>query len=187
MNRTKEIVEYFSQPDSARRIILAPNAPPVTRRHSGVEVAMNLVTDAADISDTLDHLLDAAGLSDRNAKEQPSGSFSFSQKGLGRVRVSYATQRGSQVVSISVIPVEIPAPEAICTTPEGIETLIEALQCNDGCLIAVSGPDIPGSSSIVYTALQKINEHQHHIIYILERSLTYLMPQLHCDANRARV
>ena len=175
MNKSRDILDYLTQPGSARTVILAPNAPPIARTYSGVAIVLSKVFDAADIADTLEHLHTEASPMDRAKITDSAGTFSFSQKGVGRIRVTYATQRGSYVVSVTTIPYDIPKPEAISDKPEQIVGLIDAILADQNIFVAVSGPDPSCSSTLIYSILQEINLKGSHIIAIIEARLNYLL------------
>ena len=175
MNKSRDILEYLKQPGAARTVILAPNAPPIARTYAGVAVVLNTVLDSADISDTLEHLYSNAFPLSEGVIAESHGTFSFSQKGLGRVRVTFARQRGTYVVSVTAIPYDIPKPELICSDPNVAQELVQAVLNDQNVFIAVNGPDSSCTSTFIYSLLQEINENSSKIISIIERRLNYLL------------
>ena len=175
MNRSKEIFEYLKLPGSARGIILAPNAPPISRTPAGIEVALNLVLDASDISDTLEHLYTESAPTAGSIAPTGSGIFSIGQKGVGRIHVSYATQRGSYVLAITTIPYDIPQPAEITESPEIVESLAKIIASGEKVFVAINGPDTFTTDSFVYSMLQIVNGSSRNVISILQPKLAYLM------------
>ena len=175
MNRGRELFEYLKQPGSARGIILAPSAPPISHTPTGIEVALNLVLDASDISDTLDHLFAESAPVGGSIMPTGSGTFSFGQKGVGRIRVSYATQRGSYVLAITAIPYDIPKPAEISDSPDVIESLAKIIASGEKVFVAINGPDTISTDTFVYSVLQLVNGSSRNIISILQPELAYLM------------
>ncbi len=175
MNKSREILSYLKQPGSARSLILAPNAPPIARSYASVDVALNVVMDAEDISDTLEHLHSESVPVGTAKTPEGSGTFSFGQKGVGRIRVTYATQRGSFVVTITSIPYVIPKPEDISTSPDEIIALAKAASAGRNVFVAVSGNDQSSNDTFIYSVLQAVNESSRNIISILERNIAYLI------------
>lgn len=187
MNKSREILSYLKQPGSARSLILAPNAPPIARSYASVTVALNIVMDAEDISNTLEHLYSEALPAGTTPKLTGSGTFSFGQKGVGRIRVTYATQRGSYVVAITSIPFVIPKPEQISTFPDKIVALAQAASTGRNVFVAVSGNDQSSNDTFIYSVLQAINESSRNIIAILERNIAYLMGHMESIVMQAEL
>ncbi|MCE9614976.1 MAG: Flp pilus assembly complex ATPase component TadA [Lentisphaerae bacterium] len=174
MKRAAEIIEYLSRPDASHAVLLAPNAPPVTRTFRGVEVALNVVMDAGDIYDTLKALLSMAGHHDEEPVRE-SGTFSFSMPSVGRFRVHYATQRGSKVARVAVIPYTIPDLAHVCADPEAARQASAVVGSAKSGIIAVTGPDGTCNNALVYALLRELNQSQRFVIYIIERALTFLV------------
>lgn len=173
MKRAAEILEYLARPDTPHSVLIAPNAPPVTRTPSGLDVALNLVLDAGDIYDTLRSLLAQAGL--REDQIQDSGTFCFAVPSVGRFRVHYATQRGSKVATISHVPFEIPTLDQLCVDPDQARRLAATMSSGAGGIVAITGPRTFSNNALVYALIREINTTRRLVIYILERALTFLV------------
>ena len=130
--------------------------------------------DASDISDTLEHLY-AESTATGSIMPEGSGTFSFGQKGVGRIRVSYAKQRGSYVLAITAIPYDIPEPADITDSPEVIESLAKIIASGENAFVAINGPDSTSTDSFVYSMLQIVNGESRNIISIIQPELAYLM------------
>ena len=174
MKRSAEIIAYLSKPDTARSVLLAPNAPPVTRTATGVEVVLNVVLDGGDIYDTLKALhIQAGGREDEPLRD--SGAFSFAVPAIGRFRVHYATQRGTKVARIAVIPFNIPSLAECCADAADAQRLSTLIRSSRTGIIAVHGPHSAANNTLVYALLRDLNESQRLVIYAVERTLTYLI------------
>jgi twitching motility protein PilT len=194
MNATKAIFEYLVKTKGASSIIIAPGAPPVTKTAEGLNVALNLVLSAEDVRETLRALrrlrpqaslvsLSSAlgSLAEHVEKTtdakgpDASGTFSLGITDVGRFRVSYLTQRGTKILSIVGIPYEIPELEQICDDPSVAAALRQLVTSGEGGILAVSGPSVVSNSLMVYSLLRGTNDKRRGILYVLERSLTFLM------------
>lgn len=176
MDYSKEILNYLTQTDGLGNIVIAPQAPPINKRGQDIRVALNMVLSAQDVNDTIAALRNQASATEAVAPLGVSGVFSFGIRGMGRFRVSYAKQRGSRIASIVRIPSTIPDPESLSNTPAAMAALSEALQASaQGGILAVFGRSAIDNSILVYSLLHKINATERKVIYILERSLTFLM------------
>ena len=179
MNHAVAILDYLAKCETPCVLLLAPNAPPVRRTERGVEVALNMVLDPSSVADTLDGLARQApaymrdGLSD-------SGTFCFGVPNVGRMRVSYATQRATRVISVSNIPFRVPRLETLCDDHAATNRLVEVMATGQMGMLAVTGCSTLTTSMLVYALLQEINQTRRSIIYILERHLTFLMA--HADS-----
>ena len=174
MNRAAELIDYLSRASDCDVLVVAPMAPPVDRNAQGLRVALTKVFDAADVGDTLTNLRSRAAGGDNPATD-PSGTFSFGLKDVGRFRVSYMTQRGSKVVSITRVPMALSRIETLCDSADRIEKVVSILRHPGGGGLAISGPNTVKNSAFAYALLQRINKAERRIIYCLERSLTFLM------------
>jgi len=154
--------------------VIAPKAPPVSQTADGLQVAMTVVLDAADVLDTLTALRGRAARTDTLALAE-SETFTFGIRDVGRIRVSYITQRGTKVVRISRIPSRIPDPDAVCEDPAALDRLFKAISSPQGGFLAVWGPSCQANSLLVYALLGKVNRTQRRLLYILERALSFLM------------
>jgi len=178
MNQTAAILDYLAKSETPCVVLLAPNAPPVTRAERGVEVALNTVMDSSSVAETLDGL---AARTERGKTDLgENGTFCFGVPNVGRIRVSYATQRGSRIVSVANIPFRVPRLDELCDDPYAGNRLVEILSAGHMGMLAVTGPSLLNNSMLVYSLLQEVNRSKRSIIYILERRLTFLMA--HADS-----
>jgi len=92
------------------------------------------------------------------------------------------TQRGSRVVRIVRVPLDIPALGAICDDSGVAEQLTALVSSFDPGVILVYGPSAAANSMLVYALLNEVNKAQRGIIYIIERALSYLMSHHECIA-----
>jgi len=174
MNRSQEILDYLSAESTPGTVVLAPNAPPVIHAQGQVNVILSIVLSSGDVLDTL---LALKAMTTKRELDPASraGTFSFGVRNVGRLRVTYLTQRGSKLVMVSRIPFSIPALDVMCGDPALAERLYKLTQTPGGGLLAVSGSDAVANSALVYSLLDKVNQECRHIIGIVENTLTYLM------------
>ncbi len=175
MNRTTEIIEYLSKPDTANELIVAPNAPPVIRTNDNISIAINKVFDMQDVIDTLDAFKTKALARTSYQEKAKSGSFSFGIRTVGRFRVNYLTQRGSLVMVIMIIPSTIPSIKQLCNDSAMADIAISTVSSGKPGLIAICGTNDTTNSMFTYSMLQHVNETKKTIIYALEDILTFLM------------
>lgn len=173
MNRSADILQYLSETKDSEVIIIAPMAPPVDRSASGLRVALHQILDASDVADTLAALHNrATGM--EGSDLEGSGSFSFGLKDVGRFRVSFTTQRGSKVASITRVPVAVPDLENLSSDTDEIGQLLEFLTSGLGG-VCVYGPSVAKNALLVYSLVQQVNQSERRVIYCVERMLNCLM------------
>jgi len=172
MNIAPEVLNYLAKRREFTEIILAPKASPVERRDRIVSRIMDVILSPEDIKDTLlslrSHTHTALG---PLGKE---GFFSFGLPEVGRVRVTYLTQRGSYVVSIVKVPYEIPPLVELSVSKEEVQKLLEVVRSTNG-ILAIIGRSYVITNIFSYSLLREICEKESGLIYILERPITYLM------------
>jgi hypothetical protein len=191
----KRILEYLVHDSYEGPLIIAPGAPPVCRTPDGMHVAADVILTAQDVIDTLICLKSLEPIASLSAVEslspqtlgvspdwaakasglKESDSFSFGIMEVGRFRVDFLTQRGSKIVSIARIPLEIPDLGTLCLNAETAHDIADRVMGARSGILAVWGPSIVSSGIFVYSLLRAINEAGRKVIYILERSLTFLM------------
>jgi twitching motility protein PilT len=174
MNRSQEILDYLANDNRPCSVVLAPNAPPVMHSAGEVRVILSLVLSSGDVFDTLLALKSQSLKRELDANSM-SGAFSFGLRKVGRIRVTYLTQRGSKVVSISRIPFDIPSLESLCEDPATAAALLQVAQSKQGGIVGVSGPDPVLIGTLVYSVLDSLNRSSCQIVGIVENPLTYLM------------
>lgn len=197
MNRVADVLNYLSKEKAPNALIIAPGAPPVSRGNKTLGIALNQIFSGDDINDTLLALLSVAQNSEsplhmttvitpsaigtltptKEAERlaEPSGSFSFGVRGVGRFKVIFATQRGSRIVYITRIPVDIPELEILLDETGDSGKVLDILKAGHGGVLPFVGPDGASNNTVVYAFLQTLNASEHKVIYIIERTLTYLM------------
>ena len=172
MNLAPEILNHLGARKEFTEVILAPKASPVERRDRVINRIMDVILSPEDIRDTLvslrSHTTASLGPLGRE------GFFSFGLPEVGRIRVTYLTQRGSYVVSIVKVPYEIPPLERIVVNREDIKELIKNLISLSG-IVAIIGKSYVIHNLFSYSLLREICERQSGVIYILERPITYLI------------
>lgn len=174
MNRSQEILDYLSSEATPSAVILAPNAPPVVHEQGRVNLILSIVLNSNDVLDTL---LSLKSMTSKVGFDPASlsGTFSFGLRNVGRIRVTYLTQRGSKLVMVTRIPFSIPELGMLCDDPKVAERMYEIAQAPGGGLLTVSGPDSVTNSALVYALLDKVNQDYRKIIGVVENTLTYLM------------
>ena len=174
MNYATQILTYLSQSDGLSEILLAPSAPPVEKTAEGIRIVLNVVLSAQDIRETLATFKSHAITVGPSSLEK-SGVFSFGMSKLGRFRVTHILQRGTHVISVKRVPVTIPALETITANTALVEE-IESLESErSGGIVLMVGKHSLQNTFFGYSVLNRINENSSHIIYIIERSLSFLM------------
>lgn len=174
MNRSKEIIEYLKQEGTPNTVLIAPNAPPVGRRPKEVEVALNMVLDAGDVYDTIRAFMDLAGIPEDELLSD-SRTFAVPMDDVGRLRVSFTTQRGSKVATITLVPFILPPMEDMFANPEAAQDYVKLVCSNRGGLLAVTGTNTVANSTFAYAMIREANQSRRMVIYTIERALTCLL------------
>ncbi len=174
MRRSSEILEYLARTDTPNAVVLAPNAPPVSRSPGEIRVALNILMDAGDVYDTLQGFVMEAGLN-TDGPLPPQGSFPLVVAGTGRFRVQYTTQRGSKAARISYIPFRPVALDDVVADTTIAQRLRDDVRPTDAGLIYVSGRDAPANAAIAYALIREWNDHARLVICTVERELTHLV------------
>lgn len=172
MNIAPEILNYLAEKREFTEIILAPKASPVERRGSGVSKIMDLILSPEDIRDTLVSLRSHTPVSLGPLGRE--GFFSFGLPEVGRIRVTYITQRGSYVVSVVKVPYSIPLLEDLVANRDELEELFRLLKNMNGILAIISKSFVI-HNLFSYSLLREICERESGLIYVLERPITYLI------------
>jgi len=179
MNYSNEILDYLTRMEMPGQITLAPNAPPVVRTIEGIAVALNVVLDAVDVLDTL-KAFNVRASQTGSIDTSPSGSFSFGIQNVGRVSVTYITQRNTKVVCLRRIPFNIPAAANVCADPSVIDRLLPCLARGSKALLTLHGPSCLANALIAYLLLNEANQKFRRIMHVIERPLTFLLA--HADS-----
>ncbi len=172
MNIAPEILNYLSERREFAEVILAPKASPVERRGKSVRKIMDVVLSAEDIRDTLVSLRSHTPVSLGPLGRE--GFFSFGIPDVGRIRVTYLTQRGSYVVSIVKVPYDIPSLKEIVGNYSDVKELFNILNIDNG-IVPIIGKSFVTHNLFSYSLLKEICTRESGLIYILERPLTYLI------------
>ncbi len=172
MNIAPEILNYLAERREFTEVILAPKASPVERRDRTINKIMDVILSPEDIRDTLvslrSHTPTSLGPLGRE------GFFSFGLPEVGRIRVTYLTQRGSYVVSIVKVPYNIPPLNELVSNREDLEDLFSVLRNTNG-ILAIIGKSYVIHNLFSYSLLKEICDRESGLIYVLERPITYLI------------
>jgi len=172
MNIAPEILNYLAERREFTEVILAPKASPVERRDKRINKIMDVILSPEDIRDTLislrSHTPTSLGPLGRE------GFFSFGLPEVGRIRVTYLTQRGSYVVSIVKVPYSIPLLEAVVSNREDLSNLYREIRNTSG-ILAIIGRSYVIHNLFSYSLLKEICERESGLVYVLERPITYLI------------
>lgn len=172
MNIAPEVLNYLAKRREFTEIILAPKASPVERRDRIISKIADVILSPEDIKDTLLSLRSHTHTSLGPLGKE--GFFSFGLPEVGRVRVTYLTQRGSYVVSIVKVPYEIPPLGELSVSKEEVQKFLEVVRSTNG-ILAIIGRSYVITNIFSYSLLREICEKESGLIYILERPITYLM------------
>ncbi len=172
MNIGPEILNYLGERREFTEIILAPKASPVERRDRKISKIMDVLLSPEDIRDTLVSLRSHTPTSLGPLGKE--GFFSFGLPDVGRIRVSYLTQRGSYVVSIVKVPYDIPDLRSIVSNTEDLDSLFKTLAQTNG-ILAIIGKSYVIHNLFSYSLLKEICNRESGLIYVLERPITYLI------------
>jgi len=99
---------------------------------------------------------------------------SWGLPGVGRFRVNILRQRGSFMIVMRVIPIEIPTFEAL-----GLPPVLRSIASHERGLVLVTGVTGSGKSSTQAAMLGHMNEHMRRHIVTLENPIEFL----HRDVN----
>ncbi len=172
MNIAPEILNYLAERREFTEVILAPKASPVERRDRTINRIMDVILSPEDIRDTLVSLRSHTPTSLGPLGKE--GFFSFGIPQVGRIRVTYLTQRGSYVVSIVKVPYDIPPLNELVSNREDLEDLFDTLRRTNG-ILAIIGKSYVIHNLFSYSLLKEICDRESGLIYVLERPITYLI------------
>ena len=173
MNYTPQLLEVLAQSAEYRELFLAPYAVPALRRPGDLRPVADQPMSDRDIQDTLVALRAQAGGSSATLGKE--GSFSFGLSGVGRFRVWYLTQRGSYIVAIFKIPLEVPSLETLLETPDAARQAVARFEgCRRGLLI-VTGNAALDANLVVYALLRHVSERLPRVMFLVETSTMFLL------------
>lgn len=173
MNYLSQILSYISGNPDITEIYLAPKAPPVDRKNGKLVRITDALLTSEDVRDTLLALRSYA--SPLLGPLGNEGTFSFGIQNVGRIRVSYITQRGSYVVNIVKTPYSVPTLEDLCYDPKIPQQLDELLRINSSGIVLLSGTNPIRVSTFAYSVIQHVSKNYQKIILVLERPLSFLL------------
>ena len=174
MDYANELLEFLSQNTDFCEIILAPGSVPVQRLENAVEPIGTRVLTASDINDTL---IAFAAHSRNGGKDNlpKEGAFSFGFPARGRFRVAFMTQRGSHVLSIVKVPLDVPQLSGLLGDA-ALAQKAEATFCSyTRGLLGVTGPSTLLTNTFVYSLIHAVNDSQPRLILVLERAASFLL------------
>ena len=172
MNIAPEILNYLGERREFTEVILAPKASPVERRDRVINRIMDVILSPEDIRDTLVSLRSHTSTSLGPLGRE--GFFSFGVPDIGRIRVTYLTQRGSYVVSIVKVPYDIPDLKEIVADDLSVDDLLKTIGSTNG-IVTIIGRSYVIHNLFSYSLLKEICERDSGLIYVLERPITYLI------------
>ncbi|WP_340695621.1 ATPase, T2SS/T4P/T4SS family [Hydrogenobacter thermophilus] len=173
MNYVSQILSYISGTPDITEIYLVPKAPPLDRKNGKLIRIMDAVLTSEDVRDTL--LALRSYTSPTLGPLGSEGTFSFGIHNVGRLRVSYITQRGSYVVKIVKTPYEVPSLEKLCSDPKTVQHLDQLVRIHFCGILLVFGANPVRVSTFVYSALQYVSRNYQKVILILEKPLSFLL------------
>jgi twitching motility protein PilT len=107
---------------------------------------------------------------------------SWSLPGVGRFRVNILRQRGSFMIVMRVIPIEIPTFEQL-----GLPPVLESIAANERGLVLVTGVTGSGKSSTQAAMLGWMNRNLRRHIVTLENPLEFLHRDINCSITQREV
>ena len=174
MNYATQILTYLSTASPFSEVILAPSAPPVDRSEKGLHVVLNVMLTPQDIREALTTFRSHAPALG-SAPPGRSGTFSFGLQNLGRFKVSYFTQRGTNVVTIRRVPMEVPDLEALLANRDRLAELDALTSAPGGGIVLITGPSSDQNSAFGYALLRRVSRAHDRVIFTLERTMSYLL------------
>ncbi len=173
MNYTPALLEALDASGDCRELFLAPQAVPVLRRPGELRPALDRGLSDRDILDTLIALRAQAG--GAGATLGKEGSFSFGLAGVGRFRVWYLTQRGSYVVAVFKVPLDVPSLNELAAVPDVAQQAERLFAGYRHGLLVVTGPSLMEPNLVVYALLKRLSEQQARVIFVVEMSTLFLL------------
>jgi len=174
MNAWSEITHMLAADKGLRELVIVPNAPPVSPRAEGRRVVGARVFSDADVSETL--ATAATHVSGRRSGELgQAGVLCFGMPDVGRIRISYFTQRGSRALRIIRVPFDVPTIDTVCIDPQQARELVQAIGARRYKAILICGPTHMINSQLIYALLGELNKTHREVIFIAERMLSFLL------------
>jgi twitching motility protein PilT len=187
MNYTPQILDYLAKAGPFAELILAPQRKPLQRTETGFIPVGDQVLSDADVRETLSMLLNR--VSGNIATLEKSGVHSFGIAKVGRFRLSYVTQRGSYVVSLTRIAYEIPDLADLVPDADALQRMAEFVRTRRSGLLVVTGASAVANNALVYSLLKRLSETEERVIYILEDATSFLLSHgrsvvVQCEVGR---
>lgn len=173
MNYAPQLLECLVQNAEYRELFIAPHAMPVLRRPGELRPIGEARLSERDILDTLVALRAQTGGGAGNLGKE--GSFSFGVSNVGRFRVWYLTQRGSYVVAVVKVPLEVPALNELILDAAVARQAEEMFCSYRRGLLVVMGPSGYEPSLAVYSLLKQVSEQQQRVMFIVEMNTMFLL------------
>lgn len=174
MNYSSKILSYLTGEERYSQVLLVAGAPPVEKIGTEFRIVINTVLTPDDIRDTLATLASHARRTGP-AELGSHGVFSFGMPNLGRFRVHYLTQRGSDLVSIQRMPLDIPKLADLLADPSQIALVEDMLKQPDGGFVFITGPSPVALSRFAYSVLSHVNDTRNTVVCIYEQTLSYVL------------
>ncbi len=173
MSLPQFIIDFLKKNHNFVNIFLVPGFEPVVRRDNGeIRKILNQKLTAKDTKETLIFL--------RNVASKPQTlmlkeTFSFGLSEIGRIRVSYFSQRNSYVVNIIKTPFIVPEPRDIMSDLIKFLDFYNDLSKENFGIFIILGNRWLANSMFVYSILKLINKNQKKIICTLENPISFLL------------
>lgn len=175
MNIWSEILDMLAKDKQLSELIIAPNAPPLSRTRGTCQVVSGKVFTAGDVEETL------GGVVMRTLGKRPdhlpqAGVLCVGVREVGRLRICYFTQRGSRVLRIVRIPLEVPALATTCADPAQALEIVKAIGVRKYRAVLIYGTSPYVNCQAAYALMSEINNTYRQVIYIVEPTLSFLLP-----------
>lgn len=173
MNIWTEIQKMFTQNPALEEVVAAPNSPLISRPGDAplAVIGSNIYT-KQDVFETFNYIHSNSGSATGRGQ---SGVCSFAIKGLGRIRVTHITQRGSLVLRFQRIPINIPSAADLFSNCDGVNDIIKKITNAREEVVVFLAESLVLASTCAYSILQEINRSNSLLICVIEEKTTYLM------------
>jgi twitching motility protein PilT len=172
MNLASQLLQHLAAKKEFSEIVLVPGMPATLRSGGEFLSVGGARLTPEDVRDTLTVWVSQAQPPPGGVFRE--GGFSFGAKDLGRFRVSYITQRGSYVVRLKRIPVEVPELSDLLDEESARDAEGLLMSARRGLLV-VTGPSSEANNLLVYALLKRVNAKSQRLIHIIEDGLSFLM------------
>jgi twitching motility protein PilT len=173
MNYAPGVLAYLSQADSSGEVYLASGIRPVQRTGETMRTIGETVMTPDDIRETLSFLHSHAPAGKMGIENE--GLFSFGIPKRGRFRVSFITQRGSYVVRIVKIPMEVPSPESLIDDRAVANRVVSAFSGFRRGVLLISGSPLATINALVYGLVEGMVVKEQKVVVLIEHDTTYLL------------